>query len=249
MTSVSTTVKKARAWVPATVTTLLAIVLVFGSALLWEILDDQGVDALRDPESVLGAFVYGPLAPLGSPGIVGDADFGDSIVQLLGGLVPVVVVVFLFTWVAARSGSALSTLFGAWLGAVLGTGLGALVSFEIFLRRNDLTEGFFGLQQARFIRLDNGLYWGAAAGLLLGLVAMLALAVSRPRAEGEVAEPTPAPADTGELARPADPAPADPAPGDPAPTTAVPAQSDRPAPPPGPFAPPDKTAVRSDHTP
>jgi hypothetical protein len=78
---------------------------------------------------------------------------------------------------------------------------------------------------------------------------MLALAVSRPRAEAVVTEPTRGPVDTGEHARPADPAPADPAPGDPAPTTAVPAQSDRPAPPPGPFAPPVKTAVRSDHTP
>ena len=237
MTSVSTTVKTVRAWVPATVTTLLVIVLVFGSGLLWEILNDQEVEALRDPGSAIGTFVYAPLAPLGGPGLVGDTDFTDSIVQLLGGLVPVVVVVFLLTWLGARTGSTLGVLFGAWLGTIVGVGLGGLVSFEIYLRRNDLTEGFFGVQQGRFLALDHGLYWGAVAGLLLGLVAMLTLATSRRRVvvdEGTPYAPATDPADTGELAPPADP---------------TPAETDRPVPPPGPFEPPDTKVVRPDHTP
>ncbi len=241
----STTVKTARAWVPATVTTVLAVVLVVGSGLLWEILRDQDVAALGDADSLLGSFVYGQLPPLGGPGIVGDADFADAIVPMLAGLVPVAVVVFLFTWLAGRSGS-FGTLLGAWLGTALGVGLGALVRFEVFARQNDLTDEFFGIQQARVESVELGLYWGAAAGLLLGLLAMLTWAVSRRRVDvddGTSYAPGPDPADTGEHVRPADPAPAAPA------TATAPPASDRPAPPPGPFEPPDKTVVRPDHTP
>jgi hypothetical protein len=174
----STTERSVRAWIPAVVTTLLAVVLVAGCALLWEVLEDQDVTALHDPESPLGVFALAPLAPLGGPGIVGPGDFSDSAAQLGGGLVAVAVVVFLLTWLSARSGSALSTLFGAWLGTVLGVGLGALVAFEIFVRRNDLSGASAGLHQARLTHLETGLYWGVVAGLLLGLVAMAVRAMA-----------------------------------------------------------------------
>ena len=177
----STTVKTGRAWVPAIIATLLVVALAFGGGLLWEILQDQDVDALADPNSVVGSFVYTPLAPLGGTGIVGDADMSDALIQMGGGLVPVVILVFLFTWVgarAARAGSSLPVLFGAWLGTVLGVGLGAVTSFEVFLRRNDLIDGFAGLQQLRVNRIGSGLYWGAAIGLLIGLVALLAWGIA-----------------------------------------------------------------------
>src|SRR5690349_21260849 len=124
----STTVKTGRAWVPATVATLLVAAFAFGSGLLLEVLIDQNVDALGDPDSVIGSYVYGPWGPLGSPGLVGDADLSDSLTQLGGGLVPVVVLVFLFTWVgarAARAGSSVPVFFGTWLGTVLGVAVGA----------------------------------------------------------------------------------------------------------------------------
>jgi hypothetical protein len=108
--------------------------------------------------------------------------------------VPVVLLVFLFTWVgarAARAGSSVPVLFGAWLGTVLGMGLGAVASFEIFLRRNDLTEALDGLHQARVIHIDTGLYWGAAVGLLVALVAMLTWGIaSKPVVDEPDRDPT-----------------------------------------------------------
>ncbi len=189
----STTVKTGRAWVPATVAALLVAALAFGSGLLHEVLVDQDVEAVGDPNSVLGAFVYAPLAPLGGPGIIGEADLGDSLTQLGGGLVPLVLLVFLFTWIgarAARAGSSVPVLFGTWLGTVLGMGLGAVTSFEIFLRRNDLTDALDGLHQARVIRIDAGLYWGAAVGLLVALVAMLTWGIASKRVVDESAGDT-----------------------------------------------------------
>ncbi len=211
--------KTGRAWVPATAATLLTAALVFGSAFLWEVLEDQGVDALGNPDSLVGSFVYGALAPLGGTGIVGDADLGDALIQLGGGLVPVVVLVFLFTWIgarAARAGSWIPVLFGAWLGTVLGVGVGAVTSFEIFLRRNDLSDGLVGLHQARVDAVDSGLYWGAAVGLPIALVALLAWGIaSQPVVDEPSAAPLPAadPPDTssfpppGQHARPATPPP------------------------------------------
>jgi hypothetical protein len=204
----STTVKTGRAWVPASVATLLVVAFAFGSGLIWEILQDQGVDALADPNSAVGSFVLTPLAPLGSPGFVGDADLGDSLIQLGGGLVPVVVLVFLFTWIgarAARAGSSVPVLFGTWLGTVLGVGIGAVTSFEIFLRRNDLTSAVDGLQQARVGHIDSGLYWGAVVGLLVALVALLTWGIaSKPVVDEPDSQPgfEPAPPDTSSFPAP-----------------------------------------------
>jgi hypothetical protein len=189
----STTVKTGRAWIPATVATLLVVALAFGGGLIWETLQDQDVDALANPNSVVGSFVLTPLAPIGGPGIIGDADTADSLIQLGGGLVPVVVLVFLFTWIgarAARAGSSVPVLFGSWLGTVLGAGLGAVTSFEIFLRRNDLTNALDGLQQARVSHINAGLYWGAALGLVVALVALLAWGIaSKPVVDEPDGEP------------------------------------------------------------
>jgi len=178
----STSVKTGRAWVAATVATLFVVLLLAACGLLWEFLDDRDISELQDPDSVIGTYLYGPMAPVGGPGLIGDRDFGDSIAQLGGGLVPVLVVVFLFTWAAgraARSGSAVSVLFGAWLGTILGTGLGGLAALQVFVWQNDSAVSGPGLHQIRFVRIETGLYWGAVAGLLVGLVAMLAFAITR----------------------------------------------------------------------
>jgi hypothetical protein len=179
----ATSVKPARAWIPATVTTLLTVLLLLACGLLRELLEEQDISALDDPESALNVFVYGPMAPLGVSGIIGDEPFGDSITRLGGGLVPVVVLVFLFTWLAARAGSSFTVLLGAWLGTVLGTGLGALVSYQIFVEQSDLPGDFPGMQAQRAASLDHGLYWGAIAGLLIGLVALLIWLMVRPRGD------------------------------------------------------------------
>jgi len=186
VTSMSTTVKTGRAWLAAIVTTLVVVVLLAGCGLAWEWLVDQDVSALGDPESLLGTYVYGPLAPVGSPGIIGDRSFEDSIIQLGGGLVPVVILVFLFTWIAgraARAGSALTVLLGAWLGTVLGTALGGVAAAQVFIWRSDLPSDSLGLQQIRFERLQSGLYWGACAGLLVGLVAVLVWVTTKKRVD------------------------------------------------------------------
>lgn len=189
------TTKKGRAWVPATVTTLLTILLLGGCAMLRDILEDRDVEALRDPTSLVGAFVYHPLAPLGGLGIVGDRDMSDSLAQFGGGLVPVVIVVFLFTWLsarAARAGSSFPVLLGAWLGAVIGVGLGALASYQVFLWQNDVGDDLFPVHQQRVEQLEVGAYWGAAAGLVIGLVALLTWLMVRPSGV-EPAEEAPQP--------------------------------------------------------
>lgn len=186
----STSVKTGRAWVPALVTTLLVAVLLFGCGLLREFLDDQDIARLRDPEGALGAYLYYPMAPLSAPGIIGDASFGDSMAQLGGGLVLVVILVFLFTWIsarAARAGSSFTVLLGAWLGTALGVGLGSVASFQVFVWQNDIDTGFLAAHSLRVDRLGAGLYWGAVAGLLAGVVALLSWVIARPRAD----EPSP----------------------------------------------------------
>lgn len=225
----STTVMTGRAWLAAIVTTLVVVVLLAGCGLAWEWLVDQDVSALNDTESLLGTYVYGPLAPVGSPGLIGDRSFEDSIIQLGGGLVPVVILVFLFTWVAgraARAGSALTVLLGAWLGTVLGTGLGGLAAAQVFISRSDLPSDALGLQQIRSQRLESGLYWGACAGLLVGLVALLVWVTTKKRVD--------APLDDGD-APTTDPAVTDAAPVESASDTAFfppPGKHERPAAPP-----------------
>lgn len=226
----STTEKSVRAWVPAVVTSLLGAVLAVVGGLIAEILIDHNVDELGDPTSLVGSWVYGAVAPLGGPGIIGDRSFEDSILAFVGGLVLFVVVLFVFTWLASR-GSALTALLGAWLGTILGAGLGALAAFEIFLRRNDLADDFFGIQQARVDRLDTGLYWGAVVGLLLGLVTMAVRAMAtRSRSIVDPDEPAapwpPPPADTSAFARPVDADPPTPG-GGPDDTVVAPSDRDR----------------------
>jgi hypothetical protein len=184
----ATTKKSSRAWVPATVTTLLAILLLIGCGLTREILDDQSISHLRDRTNAITVFFYDPMAPLGVPGIASDVPFGDAIARLGGGLVPVVILVFLFTWLAARSGSGFAVLLGAWLGTILGVGLGSLASFQIFLWQNDITDDALGLLQ-KLGQIQVGLYWGAIGGFVLGLVALLTWLIVRPRAD----QPSPQP--------------------------------------------------------
>ncbi len=178
----STSEKTGRAWVAAIVATIVAVLLLAACGLLREVLEDQDISSLQDPDSVVGTYFYNPMAPVGVPGIVGDADFSDSITQMGGGLVPVVILVFLFTWLAgraARAGSSFTVLLGAWLGTILGTGLGGAAAFQVFVWQSDFPSNAPGLQQIRMDSIQRGLYWGALAGLLVGLVAMLAFAVSR----------------------------------------------------------------------
>ncbi|HWM74397.1 MAG TPA: hypothetical protein VNQ53_11685, partial [Nocardioides sp.] len=78
----STSVKTGRAWVAAIVTTLLVVVLLAVCGLLWEWLEDRDIAELSDPDSVIGTYLYGPMAPVGAPGLIGDREFSDSIAQL-----------------------------------------------------------------------------------------------------------------------------------------------------------------------
>jgi hypothetical protein len=220
----STSEKTGRAWVAAIVATIVAVLLLAACGLLREVLEDQDISSLQDPDSVVGTYFYNPMAPVGVPGIVGDADFTDSITQMGGGLVPVVILVFLFTWLAGRAagaGSSFTVLLGAWLGTILGTGLGGGAAFQVFVWQSDFDSNAPGLQQFRMDSIQSGLYWGALAGLLVGLVAMLAFAVSRrgpaepdlyspPRHAGHGQGPDdtsyPPPRDSAEAAEPAQPA-------------------------------------------
>ena len=229
----STSVKTGRAWLAALVTTLFVVLLLAACGLLWEFLDDRDISELQDPDSVIGTYLYGPMAPVGGPGLIGDGrDFGDSIAQLGGGLVPVLVVVFLFTWAAgraARSGSAVTVLFGAWLGTILGVGLGGLAAFQVFIWQTDSDAFGPGLHQFRLVRIETGLYWGALAGLLVGLVGMLVFAATRrgateppedasPRHLAPESEPDP----TGPTSYPPPPQDAEPTPGTPPETVRAP---------------------------
>jgi hypothetical protein len=178
----STSEKTGRAWVAAIVATIVVVLLLAACGFLREVLEDQDISSLQDPDSVVAVYFYNPMAPVGVPGIVGEADFSDSITQMGGGLVPVVILVFLFTWLAgraARAGSSFTVLLGAWLGTILGTGLGGAAAFQVFVWQSDFPSNSPGLQQIRVDSIQSGLYWGALAGLLVGLVAMLAFAVSR----------------------------------------------------------------------
>jgi len=226
----STSVKTGRAWVAAIVTTLLVVVLLAVCGLLWEWLEDRDIAELSDPDSVIGTYLYGPMAPVGAPGLIGDREFSDSIAQLGGGLVPVVVLVFLFTWVAgraARAGSSVTVLFGAWLGTIIGTGLGGLASLQVFIWQNDANGDLPGMHQIRIGRIENGLYWGALAGLLVGLVGMMAFAASRRSADEPLEdaaphhlEPESEPVDPASYPPPPDSA--DPVPGTPPETVRAP---------------------------
>ena len=229
-----TSEKTGRARVAAIVTTVFVVILLAACGLFREVLEDQDITSLQRPDSIVGTYFYNPMAPVGVPGIVGEADFTDSITQMGGGLVPVVILVFLFTWLAgraARAGSSFSVLLGAWLGTILGTGLGGAASFQVFVWQSDFPSNTPGLQQIRIDSIQNGLYWGALAGLLVGLVGMLAFAASRRRA-GEPPDlysppqhraPDQHPADTSSYPPPRDSAePADPASGAPPETVIAP---------------------------
>jgi hypothetical protein len=232
LAAMSTSEKTGRAWVAAIVTTVFVVLLLAGCGLLREVLEDQDITSLQRPDNVLGTYFYNPMAPVGVPGIVGDADFSDSITQMGGGLVPVVVLVFLFTWAAgraARAGTSFTVLLGAWLGTILGTGLGGAAAFQVFVWQSDFPSNSPGLQQIRLDSIQNGLYWGAIAGLLVGLVGMLAFAASRRRAtdEPDLYSPPPQHAASGSdpddtTSYPPPPAGADPASGTPPETVIAP---------------------------
>lgn len=104
---------------------------------------------------------------------------------------PVLVLVFLFTWLGARGRSGIGVLFGAWLGTILGVGLGGLAANEVFLRQNDSVASEPGLEFVRVDRIEAGLYWGAAVGLLIGLVALLAWLPTRRSRVDEPVDETP----------------------------------------------------------
>ncbi|MEJ7834354.1 MAG: hypothetical protein WKF79_15680, partial [Nocardioides sp.] len=125
-----------RAWLPALVASLTAVFALGGCAVARELIEDRGTDRFRDGDSYL-FWLYQGLAPLGGLGFLGSGDRGEPIVRFAVGLVPVAVVVFLLTWLSARSlavgSSALPVALGAWLGTVLGTGLGAMAAFQVSL--------------------------------------------------------------------------------------------------------------------
>ena len=178
----STSVKSGRAWVAATVATLFVVLLLAACGLLWEFLARPGhLGASATPTAWSAPTSTGRWRRWVVPGLIGDGrDFGDSIAQLGGGLVPVVVLVFLFTWVAgraARSGSAAHRpvrRLARHHPRRRPRRAGRLPGLHLAERLQRLRPG---LQQFRVVRIETGLYWGALAGLLVGLVAMLAFAL------------------------------------------------------------------------
>jgi hypothetical protein len=100
------------------------------------------------------------------------------------GLVVALVVVAGFVLLTS-SGGPRAVFTGGWLGSILGSAAGSLVAATIFLPAlfRSSTAGF---DQQRYIQylssLQHGLYYGAVAGLFVGLAAMLgALGGSRGR--------------------------------------------------------------------
>lgn len=171
---------------PGLVASLTTVVALTCCALARELLHDRSPDRLRDPDSYLSSWGYLSSAPLGGPGLVADGPRGEMLVRFGLGLIPVVLVVFLATWLSARSvspgSSALPVLLGGWLGTILGTGLGALTSFQVFVVQADFDRvAPFGVPGLRLDNFQTGLYWGVVAGLLVGLVALLTWVVVRPR--------------------------------------------------------------------
>lgn len=182
-----TTSRRGRAWVPAVVGAGFVAVLLFASSLVREVLDDRNVD--RFGEGHLHMFVLNAMAPIGRPGIVVDGPGGDT-VDLLLSLAAVALVVLVLTWLvslAARDlAGAVTVLVGTWLATALGVALGGLVRNALFFWDVDYVVP----AQTRFSALVGGLYWGTVAGLLVGLVAMLAWLVTRRRV---VEDPAPVP--------------------------------------------------------
>ena len=82
---------------------------------------------------------------------------------------------------------------GAWLGSILGSAAGSVVAIAVFLPVL-FPSGTGGFDQQRSIQYlsswQHGLYYGAVAGLFVGLVAMLGALGRSPRrtpAETQVA--------------------------------------------------------------
>lgn len=147
----------------------------------------QGGGGLR---GVFELYVARPINPFAG-GFLGDLR-ATFVLAWLVGLAVGVVVLALFVLLATRSGSAFGVFTGAWLGAILGTALAGVVSSLISISEFVRSDSRFDLQWNLqvFGSLEHGLYWGAVAGWIVALAAVLG-GLGRGRRTTEPAPPPP----------------------------------------------------------
>lgn len=171
-----------RALLPAAAVAFTAPILLLVSTLIAEAVQKQRVAGNFD---AIQLWVVQGFAPLGPTGwIAGGATSGHQAGQMLAGYAVLAVVAFALTWLSAASlapGSwSLPVVVGGWLGATLGAGLGGMVASAIAYRDFALSDGpgqaFFA--HGSFLA---GAGWGLIFGVLVGVVALLAWMVGRPR--------------------------------------------------------------------
>jgi len=140
---------------------------------------------------VIDMFVGRQVNPF-SGGFMGDLRARGLMAWAIG-LVVALVVVAGFVLLTARGGPR-AVLTGGWLGSILGSAAGSLVSAIVFLPYlfRSSTAGF---DQQRYIQylssVQHGLYYGAVAGLFVGLAAMLGALGGSPRHTDADAPPVP----------------------------------------------------------
>ena len=100
---------------------------------------------------------------------------GTFVLAWLVGLATGIVVLTVFVLVSSSSGSATAVFTGAWLGTILGTALAGVVASVITISTFVGSSSRFATQTDLqvFGGLQHGLYWGAVAGVLVGLAALL----------------------------------------------------------------------------
>ncbi len=116
-------------------------------------------------------------------GVLADVVRLRGVVAWLLGLVTAVAVLALALVLTVRRGEPVTAVAGGWLGSILGTAAGGLVAMVAFLHGLGGRESFdvLGSREVLF-GVMRGLYWGTAAGWLVGVAAALG---ARGRAAGE----------------------------------------------------------------
>jgi hypothetical protein len=120
---------------------------------------------------LFAVFVWQQLNPWVGGVLAEDVELRGAVAWLLG-LAAAVVVVALSLVLTARAGQGVAAFTGGWLGSILGCGFAGLVSMAAFLTGLGGRE-WFDEQWSRDVLFGvmRGLYWGAAAGWLVGLAA------------------------------------------------------------------------------
>jgi len=127
----------------------------------------------RSGGMVLDLFVGRQISPF-SGGFMGDLRARGLTAWVLG-LVVALVVLTGFVLLTSRGGPG-AVFSGAWLGSILGSAAGSVVAITVFfpVLFPSGTGGFAEQRSIQFFSsLQHGLYYGAVAGIFVGLAAML----------------------------------------------------------------------------